>query len=57
MLAPFLQWPALGEEFDVRAMKVDMADRSTFEELKEAVVEYLLRECRESGISIVYLMG
>ena len=60
ILAPFLQFPSLGEEFDVRAMKVDMEDRSSFEELKNAVIEYLLRECRgedaraESG---VYLMG
>ncbi|KAL3769570.1 hypothetical protein ACHAWU_005522 [Discostella pseudostelligera] len=45
ILAPFLQFPSLGEEFDVRAMKVDMEDRSTFEELKEAVIDYLLREC------------
>ncbi len=32
----------------MRAMKVDsMEDRSTFEELKGAVIDYLLRECRE----------
>ncbi|KAL7532795.1 hypothetical protein ACHAXR_004856 [Thalassiosira sp. AJA248-18] len=63
ILSPFLQFPSLGEEFDVRAMKVDMDDRSTFEELKEAVVEYLLRECRggdgqaNGGLGMVYLMG
>jgi pimeloyl-ACP methyl ester carboxylesterase len=64
ILAPFLQFPSLGEEFDVRAMKVDMEDRSSFEELKEAVIQYLLRECRgedgraEDGESRgVYLMG
>jgi pimeloyl-ACP methyl ester carboxylesterase len=54
ILAPFLQFPSLGEEFDVRAMKVDMEDRSTFEELKEAVINYLLKECQggedEDGI-------
>eukprot|EP00579_Thalassiosira_antarctica_P027280 CAMPEP_0202025520 /NCGR_PEP_ID=MMETSP0905-20130828/56638_1 /ASSEMBLY_ACC=CAM_ASM_000554 /TAXON_ID=420261 /ORGANISM="Thalassiosira antarctica, Strain CCMP982" /LENGTH=69 /DNA_ID=CAMNT_0048588469 /DNA_START=1 /DNA_END=206 /DNA_ORIENTATION=+ len=49
-------------------MKVDMADRSTFEELKDTVVEYLLRECRgadtkqqqsnaNGGLGVVYLMG
>ncbi len=32
----------------MRAMKVDnMDDRSTFEELKEAVIDYLVNECRE----------
>lgn len=66
ILAPFLQFPSLGEEFDVRAMKVSMDDRSSFEELKEAVVDYLLRECRgddggqaqaNGGLGVVYLMG
>ncbi|KAL9185582.1 hypothetical protein ACHAXT_003359 [Thalassiosira profunda] len=47
ILAPFLQFPSLGEEFDLRAMKVDdMSDRSTFDELKEKVVEYVLAECK-----------
>eukprot|EP00578_Thalassiosira_sp_NH16_P004642 CAMPEP_0181130228 /NCGR_PEP_ID=MMETSP1071-20121207/29749_1 /TAXON_ID=35127 /ORGANISM="Thalassiosira sp., Strain NH16" /LENGTH=499 /DNA_ID=CAMNT_0023216279 /DNA_START=190 /DNA_END=1689 /DNA_ORIENTATION=+ len=63
ILAPFLQFPSLGEEFDVRAMKVSMDDRSSFEELKDAVVDYLLRECRgddnqaNGGRGAVYLMG
>ena len=61
ILAPFLQFPSLGEEFDVRAMKIDNADRSTFVELKERIVEYLLKECkgRSGGNSAdrVYLMG
>jgi len=63
ILAPFLQFPALGQEFDVRAMKIEMDDRSSFEELKEAVTDYLLRECRGSddqangGLGEVYLMG
>ncbi|KAL7550802.1 hypothetical protein ACHAWF_014766 [Thalassiosira exigua] len=61
VLAPFLQFPSLGEEFDVRAMNVDMEDRSTFEELKDAVVDFLLRECQggggEGGLGVVYLMG
>ena len=46
ILAPFLQFPSLGEEFDVRAMKVDMEDRSTFEELKQSVIDYLMSEFR-----------
>ena len=61
ILAPFLQFPSLGEEFDVRALKIDNADRSTFVELKERIVEYLLQECkgRSGGDSVdrVYLMG
>ena len=64
ILSPFLQFPSLGEEFDVRAMRVDMEDRSSFEELKEAVIQYLLRECRgeegraeNEGSCRVYLMG
>ncbi len=60
ILAPFLQFPSLGEEFDVRAMKIDNADRSTFVELKERIVAYLLEECKgRSGNSAdrVYLMG
>jgi pimeloyl-ACP methyl ester carboxylesterase len=44
-LAPFLQFPALGEEFDVKAMQVAMDDRSTFEDLKDAVINFLVQEC------------
>lgn len=55
MLAPFLQYPSLGEEFDVRAMTVGMEDRSTVEELRDTTLEYLRRES-ESGRS-VYLVG
>jgi pimeloyl-ACP methyl ester carboxylesterase len=40
-LAPFLQFPELDTIFDVRCMSVAMEDRSTFEELKESVLEYL----------------
>ena len=60
ILAPFLQFPSLGEAFDVRAMKVDMDDRSSFEELKEAVIQYLTKECIDHDNDIpqsVYLMG
>lgn len=61
ILAPFLQFPSLGEEFDVRAMRIDNADRSTFVELKERIVEYLLQECKkrnvENSVDKVYLMG
>lgn len=63
VLAPFLQFPSLGEEFDVRAMRVSMDDRSTFDELKAEVVGYVERECAASGGDgsdggrSVYLMG
>ena len=58
ILAPFLQFPSLGDEFDVRAMKIDeMDDRSTFVELKEKVVEYLLTECKRTSNEEVYLFG
>ncbi|KAL7454329.1 hypothetical protein ACHAWC_005975 [Mediolabrus comicus] len=62
ILAPFLQFPSLGEEFDVRAMRIDYADRSTFEELKERIVQYLLRECKarrssDGTCDTVYIMG
>lgn len=60
ILAPFLQFPSLGEEFDVRAMKVDMEDRSSFEELKNSVLDYLQEECRGEDARAergVYLMG
>lgn len=43
LLAPFLQFPELGRTFDVRGMNVDMSDRSTFEELRETVIQYILK--------------
>ncbi len=55
LMAPFLQFPSLGEEFDVRGMTVAMDDRSTFLELKQLVLDYIFDECgfhRE-----IYLMG
>ena len=56
--APFSQFPSLSEEFDVHGMTVDMDDRSTFERLKEYVIEYLLQECGDDGeVREVYLMG
>ncbi|KAL7483793.1 hypothetical protein ACHAW6_009435 [Cyclotella cf. meneghiniana] len=46
ILAPFIQFPSLGESFDVRGMTVGMADRSTFEELKSVVLDYLSSQCK-----------
>ena len=41
VIAPFLQFPELSTEFDVRGMAVEMEDRSTLEELKEGVLDYI----------------
>lgn len=60
ILAPFLQFPSLSECFDVRALKIGMDDRSTFEELKEAVLDYLIKEYRGDDDDIqqtIYLLG
>lgn len=61
VLAPFLQFPSLGECFDVRALKIGMDDRSTFEELKEAVIDYLMKEYRGDDVDdiqqTIYLLG
>jgi pimeloyl-ACP methyl ester carboxylesterase len=43
-LCPFLQFPELGTVFDVRCMSVGMSDRSTFDDLKETVINYLEAE-------------
>jgi pimeloyl-ACP methyl ester carboxylesterase len=46
-ICPFLQFPELGEDFDVRCMTVSMRDRSTFDELKQAVLDFLVQELQE----------
>lgn len=43
-LSPFLQFPELHTIFDIRCMTVPMDDRSTVDELKETVVDYIQRE-------------
>lgn len=40
-LCPFIQFPELGTEFEVWCMTVGMNDRSTFEELKNNVLDFL----------------
>uniref|UniRef100_A0A7S2Y5Z5 AB hydrolase-1 domain-containing protein n=1 Tax=Entomoneis paludosa TaxID=265537 RepID=A0A7S2Y5Z5_9STRA len=40
-LSPFLQFPELHTIFDVRCMTISTKDRSTYEELKVGVVQYL----------------
>ena len=43
-LSPFLQFPELDTIFDVRCMTVPTRDRSTYDELKSTVIEYLESE-------------
>ena len=43
-ICPFLQFPELGDDFDVKCMTISMKDRSTFEELKSDVVNFILDE-------------
>lgn len=42
---PFIQYPELGTEFEVWCMTVGMDDRSTYLELKAAVLDFLTKEC------------
>lgn len=44
VMSPFLQFPELGTIFDIRCMTVGTHDRSTFDELKEAVLVFLQNE-------------
>ena len=40
-LSPFLQFPELGTIFDVRCMTISTKDRSTYEELRTSVIEFV----------------
>ena len=40
-MSPFLQFPELGTVFDVRCLTISMEDRSTYQELKEDVLDYI----------------
>ena len=54
LVAPFLQFPELGTIFEVRGMQVPMDDRSTFQQLRDTVIEHLASEGPDRS---VYLMG
>ena len=54
MVAPFLQFPELGTIFEVRGMQVPMDDRSTFQQLRDTVIDHLASEGPDRP---VYLMG
>lgn len=40
-ICPFIQFPELGTEFEVWCMTIGMEDRSTYEELKTVVIDFL----------------
>ena len=59
-ICPFLQFPELGTIFDVRCMTVAANDRSTFDELRETVLDYLKAELcnnEQGGGGLVNLVG
>lgn len=62
LLAPFLQFPELHTEFDVKGMVVDMDDRSTIEDLKRLLLEFILDQVKieldgQSTHRPVFIMG
>ena len=61
LVCPFLQFPELNTEFDVHGLSIDMSDRSTFSDLLDGIVDYVISECYNcdpySGARCVYLMG
>lgn len=48
-ICPFIQFPELGTDFDVRCMTVGMKDRSSYDEMKQGVLDYILTELQESA--------
>lgn len=57
LLAPFLQFPELSTEFDVKGMTVDMSDRSSVEDLKEIVLDFIEKQTKPDMDRPVYIMG
>ena len=53
-ICPFIQFPELGTEFEVWCMTVGMKDRSTFEELKESVLDFVSSSTQKRQL---YLAG
>ena len=46
-ICPFLQFPELGVDFDVKCMTISMSDRSTFDEIKFDVINYIKEQLQE----------
>mmetsp|Transcript_6157 Transcript_6157/g.7805 ORF Transcript_6157/g.7805 Transcript_6157/m.7805 type:complete len:394 (+) Transcript_6157:30-1211(+) len=57
LVAPFLQFPELGTEFDVWGMNVSMKDRSTLEELKTKVLDFIISMTKKDKERHLYIMG
>jgi pimeloyl-ACP methyl ester carboxylesterase len=57
LLAPFLQFPELSTEFDVRGMTVSMSDRSSVQNLRDYVLDFLRHETKCKSSKEVYIMG
>jgi len=57
LLAPFLQFPELSTEFDVKGLTVDMSDRSSVEDLKDIVLDFIENEIKPDFERPVYIMG
>jgi pimeloyl-ACP methyl ester carboxylesterase len=57
LLAPFLQFPELGTEFDVWGMTVSMEDRSSVETLCNSVLEFIIEKLNDNHERQVYVMG
>jgi pimeloyl-ACP methyl ester carboxylesterase len=51
-LAPFIQFPELSTTFDVRCLTIPMTDRSTFEELKTDVIDFILDQLKVSPAEV-----
>jgi pimeloyl-ACP methyl ester carboxylesterase len=55
-VAPFLQFPELGTEFEVWGMTIPMEDRSSIDNLCNQVLSFIDEKCNESSRPL-YLMG
>ncbi|KAG7374450.1 lysophospholipase [Nitzschia inconspicua] len=54
-ICPFLQFPELGTEFEVWCMTVGMKDRSTYQELKTIVLDFIKKELDHDGCDVQQL--
>ena len=54
LLSPFIQFPEMSTSFDVCGLRIDMEDRSTFDDLSNAVCDFVRTHGAEEG---VYLAG
>jgi pimeloyl-ACP methyl ester carboxylesterase len=58
LVAPFLQFPELGTEFEVWGMSISMEDRSSVTKLCNYVVDFVTEKLKEGGEGrSLYIMG